>query len=71
MFLIFNRIYTIGWTEIGPGTIFPLATTDDGIEFHDRGIAVTDEMWFINVFSFRLGFGFSMMDEVVTVSTFS
>ncbi len=41
--------------------------TDDGVEFHDRAIAATDESWFINAFSYHPELGFSMLDEVIVV----
>jgi hypothetical protein len=42
-------------------------TTDDGIEFHDREVAATDEIWYINAFSFHPELGFAMLDEVIVV----
>nr|CAH0098524.1 unnamed protein product [Daphnia galeata] len=58
------------WLD-GDWAWYDIPTTDDGIEFYDRGIAATDETWLINVFSFHLELGFSMMDEVVAVSVIS
>lgn len=46
---------------------YDIPMTDDGIEFHDRGIALTDETWYINAFSYHPELGFSMLDDVVDV----
>jgi hypothetical protein len=54
------------WLD-GDWAWYDIPTTDDGIEFHDRGIAATDEIWYINAFSFHPEFGFSMMDQAVEV----
>jgi hypothetical protein len=42
-------------------------TTYDGIEFHDRVVAVDDEFWYINAFSFHPELGFAMLDQVAVV----
>uniref|UniRef100_A0A0P5S381 Macroglobulin complement-related protein n=1 Tax=Daphnia magna TaxID=35525 RepID=A0A0P5S381_9CRUS len=52
------------WLD-GDWAWYDIPTTDDGIEFHDRGIAATDETWYINAFSFHPELGFSMLDEDV------
>ena len=54
------------WLD-GDWAWYDTPTTDDGIEFHDREVAVDDEMWYINAFSFHPELGFAMLDEVAVV----
>ena len=54
------------WLD-GDWAWYDIPTTDDGIEFHDRALVVTDEIWFVNAFSFHPELGFSMMEEDVVV----
>lgn len=46
---------------------YDIPMTDDGIEFHDKPVAQTNEMWYINAFSFHAQLGFSIIDQVVEV----
>uniref|UniRef100_A0A0P5QML6 Macroglobulin complement-related protein n=1 Tax=Daphnia magna TaxID=35525 RepID=A0A0P5QML6_9CRUS len=52
------------WLD-GDWAWFDIPTTDDGIEFNDREVTVTDEIWHLNAFSFHPEFGFSMLEETV------
>lgn len=54
------------WLD-GDWAWFDIPTTDDGIEFNDREVTVTDEIWHLNAFSFHPEFGFSMLEETVVV----
>ncbi|XP_059351436.1 CD109 antigen-like [Daphnia carinata] len=52
------------WLD-GDWAWFDIPTTDDGVEFSDREVTVTDEIWHLNAFSFHPELGFSMLEETV------
>ena len=52
------------WLD-GDWAWYDIPIIDDGIEFSDRPVAVTNEMWYINAFSVHPQLGFSMLDDVV------
>ncbi len=54
------------WLD-GDWAWYDIPMTDDGIEFHDRTVAATNEVWYINAFSFHAELGFTMLDDVVEV----
>ncbi len=46
---------------------YDIPVTDDGIEYYDRSVAATNEVWYINAFSFHAELGFAILDDVVEV----
>jgi hypothetical protein len=41
--------------------------TDDGFDFNDRSVALTNEVWFLTAFTFHRELGFAVIDDVIEV----
>lgn len=54
------------WMD-GDWAWYDIPVTDDGIEYYDRSVAATNEVWYINAFSFHAELGFAILDDVVEV----
>lgn len=54
------------WMD-GDWAWYDVPVTDDGIEYYDRSVAATNEVWYINAFSFHAELGFAILDNVVEV----
>ena len=52
------------WLD-GDWAWYDVPTTDDGIEFHDRPVAPTNDVWYLNAFSMHAELGLAILDQVV------
>jgi len=54
------------WLD-GDWAWFDIPVTDDGFDFNDRSVALTNELWFLTAFTFHRELGFAIVDDVVEV----
>lgn len=54
------------WMD-GDWAWYDIPVTDDGYDFNDRSVALTNEVWFLTAFTFHRELGFAVIDDVVEV----
>lgn len=47
---------------------YDIPVTDDGFDFNDRPVALTNEVWFLTAFTFHREMGFAIVDDVIEVN---
>uniref|UniRef100_A0A0P5Q059 Macroglobulin complement-related protein n=1 Tax=Daphnia magna TaxID=35525 RepID=A0A0P5Q059_9CRUS len=60
-----NRFHDFyDWMD-GDWAWYDIPVTDDGYDFNDRSVALTNEVWFLTAFTFHRELGFAVIDDVV------
>lgn len=66
LYIIVQDFYD--WLD-GDWARYDIPITDDGEEFHDCPVPMTNEAWYFNAFSFHPELGFSMLEHVIEVNS--